>query len=219
MAGAYLAAKEMHMQMHRSMAFRLFSVVLLASCTGGLALADRAYWEKVLPKENSAVGEYTFVVYQFSRGGRYLTNNKKYAWVSTTFRSTAINNAVDWEKAGMGVHVLWWKGKKPSDADIERAVAKNYEENYGKKDVKRPPNDTPSLGGTVWRDSNLDYYWFSANGQVESGDSQKGIASNDRGTWKQAGNKVTITLRGASETWTIDGMKMTYGLRTMTRLK
>jgi hypothetical protein len=198
---------------------RLFAAAILLACTGGAVRADRAYWEKRLPKETSAVGEYTWVVYQFSRQGRYLTNNKKYHWVSTTFRSTAINNAVDWEKAGMGVHVLWSKGKKLSSDDIERWVAKHYRETYGKNAPPRPVDNAPSLGGTVWRDKNLDYYWFSANGQVERGDSQKGIVSNDRGTWKQAGNKVTITLRGSSQTWTLNGNKMTYGLATLTRLK
>jgi hypothetical protein len=206
------------MQMLRSVPFNLFAVAVTLATIAGAVSADTAYWEKKLPKDDSAVGEYTFVVYQFSRKGRTLENNKKYDWVSTFSRSTAITTAVDWEKAGMGVHVLWSKGKNLTNDDIEKWVAKSYQETYGKV-APRPADNSPSLAGTVWVDKNGDYYWFYADGKVERGDSSPGITSNDRGTWKRADNKVTITLRGASGTWTLDGTKMTYGLRTLTQTK
>lgn len=54
---------------------------------------------------------------------------------------------------------------------------------------------------------------------MEIGSSRR-LASNDKGTWSQNGNKVTLKSRFiGSEVWTVNGSVMTYGLRKATLVR
>jgi len=178
----------------------------------------RSYYERRIPKSQSAVDRRTFIIYVFSRKGRYLSNGRKYVWSKEIFRSRVISLAVRAKRAGLGVHIMWTTRRNLSRETIERWVAASYQKRYAKGKQPRPRARGTSVAGTVWDDPRNpeDVYRFYSNGRVEVGQI-RGIASNDRGTWTQRGNTVTMTIRGYRQTWTVNGNSMTYGLRVLKR--
>lgn len=89
-----------------------------------------------------------------------------------------------------------------------------------KADPKRPISPTPqTMAGTMWRMNAEDNIWFYADGTMEIGSSRR-LVSNDKGTWTQEGNKVTLKSRFiGNEVWTVNGAVMNYGLRKATLVR
>jgi len=182
------------------------------SLTAAILVVTALYLGEAVAQTNPP--PYGYLVYYGLRDGKPFDNGAKFRLVGVT---RSHKEKQDWLNEINSIHRYRAYVKELQDEKTYAqalALVKEMGTSRPRPDPIKP-SDAPDFTGTSWVVSAEDNLWLKSNSRFELGRS-KGLVSNQTGNWRQEGNKLILRFDdGYQETWTYEGGRLRYGLRTM----